>query len=73
MPQIEPKAPPSRLLRRRDVTARTGLSSTTLWRLEGLGQFPKRRQLSERLVGWLESEIDEWISTRTGAVPAVKP
>lgn len=63
----------TRLLRRREVTARTGLSSTTLWRLENLGQFPKRRQLSERLVGWLETDIDAWIESRQESAATVRP
>ncbi len=43
---------------------RTGISRTTAWRLEKAGKFPKRRAVSDGLVGWLESEIDEWIANR---------
>jgi prophage regulatory protein len=43
---------------------RTGVSRTTAWRLEKVGKFPKRRIVSDGLVGWLESEINEWISSR---------
>ena len=42
----------------------TGISRSTAWRLEQKGRFPKRRQVSDGLVGWLESEINEWISSR---------
>jgi prophage regulatory protein len=42
----------------------TGLSRTTRWRLEKLGRFPKRRQLGDNSVGWLQSELDEWLASR---------
>ena len=46
------------------VTALTGLSHATLWRYEQAGTFPKRRQLGTRRVGWVESEIREWLESR---------
>jgi len=42
----------------------TGLSRTTRWRLERAGQFPQRRPISPGCVGWLLSEIDDWIAAR---------
>tara|TARA_R110002049_G_scaffold309186_1_gene518212 strand:+ start:27150 stop:27290 length:141 start_codon:yes stop_codon:yes gene_type:complete len=42
----------------------TGLSRTTIWRLEQTGDFPKRVQLSPNAVGWRESEINHWQSSR---------
>jgi prophage regulatory protein len=35
-----------------------------LSRLEATGQFPARIQLGECSVGWIESEVDEWIRSR---------
>jgi predicted DNA-binding transcriptional regulator AlpA len=32
-----------------------------LGRLEEAGQFPQRRQLSAGRIGWLESEIDQYL------------
>src|SRR5262249_31909496 len=55
---------PARFLRCREVCARTGLSRTTLWRLECRGAFPFSRQLTTNTVGWLEAEVEEWIATR---------
>lgn len=63
----------SRLLRLRDVVARTGLSKTTIYRLEAEGRFPRRRQLSERLVAWPETDVTAWLSSRVEVVPAVRP
>ena len=35
-----------------------------LSRLEAAGEFPARIQLGRCSVGWLKSEIDEWLSSR---------
>jgi prophage regulatory protein len=37
---------------------------TTVWRWEKNGQFPRRRKLGGRSVGWLENEVLEWIASR---------
>jgi len=39
----------------------TGLSRTTVWRLEKQGKFPNRRHISPSSVGWLEHEIFKWM------------
>ncbi len=59
-----------RLLRTNELIRRTGLSRSTLWRLERDGKFPKRRQIGAGAVGWLEHEIDEWIEKRPVIVGA---
>lgn len=51
-------------LRFPDVFQRVKLSRPTIWRKEREGTFPPRRQISGNSVGWLESEIDEWIASR---------
>ena len=71
-PDQAPVAPspvslPSRLIRFPGVRDRTGLSRSTVWRLERKGAFPKRRRISPNAVGWLEHEIEEWIQMRTRA------
>ena len=43
---------------------KTGISRTTAWRMEKEHMFPKRRKVSDGLVGWLESELDEWVTNR---------
>ncbi len=49
------------ILRRRDVEARTGLPRSTMYALMKQGKFPKQVSLGERAVGWVQSEIEEWI------------
>ena len=62
---VEPGADaPARILRFQQVRARTGLSrGTVYWRLAE-GAFPNPVQLGARAVGWVESEVDEWIRQR---------
>ena len=53
-----------KILNKKLSYAKAGLSSTTAWRLENAGLFPARRQLSPGRVGYVESEIEEWILSR---------
>ena len=46
------------------VEGKTGLSRVTIWRLEKAGKFPRRVNLTDSRVGWVEAEIDEWIEAR---------
>ena len=55
------------LLRRPDVRARTGLSDTRIDELEKRKAFPRRVLISERAIGWVESEIDAFIRARIEA------
>jgi predicted DNA-binding transcriptional regulator AlpA len=52
------------LLPTNDILNITGLSRTTLWRLERAGKFPMRLRLSANRVGWRKDEVEEWIATR---------
>lgn len=53
-----------RLLNAKEVIAMIGLSRTTIWRLEKDGLFPKRRQITRSKVGWLKSEVQDWLVSR---------
>ena len=55
---------PGRFLRLTDVMARTGLSRSTIYVRMEQGRFPQPVSLGGRAVGWIESEIDEWMSNR---------
>lgn len=52
------------ILRRRQVEQRTGLSRSTLYQYMKDGYFPKPVPLGPRAVGWLESEVSDWITMR---------
>ncbi len=49
------------ILRLPTVKARTGLSRSTIYLRIAEGRFPTSISLGGRAVGWLESEIDEWL------------
>lgn len=53
-----------KFLRFLELRAATGLSRSTIFRLERLGKFPKRRQISSKAVAWLSNEVDAWIKSR---------
>lgn len=46
------------------VCSLVGVSHATLWRWERDGNFPKRRKLGPRRVGWPESQVMSWLATR---------
>ena len=52
---------PLKLLRFTAVRERTGLSRSTVWRLERCGAFPKHIKVSANIVAWLEEDVVEWI------------
>ena len=53
-----------KFLRIDEVIALTGLSQSTIYRLEQNRQFPQRLKLSERAVAWREEEIRSWMQSR---------
>lgn len=53
---------PERLLRIRDVIARTSLSRSHIYALVGRNKFPAPRKLGTKCSRWIESEVDAWIA-----------
>ena len=58
------------ILNSNEVVKKIGLSKVTIWRMERAGLFPKRINLSDRRVGWAESEIEEWLESRPKGICA---
>ena len=58
---------PIRLLRRREVESRVGLSRSSIYAAIGAGEFPCPVKLGVRAVAWVASEVDEWIAARVAA------
>lgn len=50
------------ILRRKQVEARTGLARSTIYLKISKNEFPAPISLGARSVGWLESEVDDWLS-----------
>jgi prophage regulatory protein len=53
-----------KVIRPAEIKEYAGLSKNSAFRLEKLNMFPKRRQLGPSAVGWISTEIDEWIANR---------
>ena len=53
-----------KMLRPSEVTARTGLSRTTIWRHVRAGTFPAPFVLGKASIGWPESAITAWLDSR---------
>ena len=51
-----------------EVHDRTGLSRTTIWRLERAKDFPQSVRISPGRRAWRESDLDRWIASRLGEV-----
>lgn len=52
-----------KIIRKARVRELTGLSDSSIWRKETLGDFPLRVRLGACSVGWFENEILAWIET----------
>ena len=52
------------ILRLPAVKVRVGLSRSAIYLAVSRAEFPRPVQLGARAVGWLESEIEEWIRDR---------
>ncbi len=52
------------ILRLPAVKQRTGLSRSSIYLHIADGSFPAPISLGPRAVGWIESEIDEWIAEK---------
>ena len=54
----------TKFIKLKSVVAITGLSRSTIYLQIQKGQFPKPVKLSQRSSAWVESEVEEWITTR---------
>ena len=53
-----------KILRLSDVKSKTGLSRSTIYLRMAEGKFPQQISLGSRAVGWINSEIIDWIEHR---------
>ena len=53
-----------KFLRLCEVQRRVPYSRSTIYLKVSRGEFPQPINLGARAVGWLESDIDEWIARR---------
>ena len=53
-----------KILRLPAVISKTGIARSTIYAKIAEREFPKPIRLGSRSVGWLETEIDQWLSQR---------
>jgi predicted DNA-binding transcriptional regulator AlpA len=53
------------LMRARELRDFLNISPSTLWRLRQKRSFPKPIVISERILAWRKSEIDNWLNDTT--------
>ena len=53
-----------RIIRLKEVINSTGLARSTIYKYIGEGTFPKPVSLGDRCVGWVDSEVHDWILAR---------
>jgi predicted DNA-binding transcriptional regulator AlpA len=52
------------ILKMPEVIKATGLARSTIYKLISENRFPKQIKLTSFSSGWLQSEIDSWVSER---------
>lgn len=52
------------ILRLAQVREVTGLSRSSIYEYMRRGDFPASRQLGLRAIGWISSEIFQWVASR---------
>jgi prophage regulatory protein len=53
-----------RIIRLKEVMDLTGLARSTIYKLISGELFPKPISLGDRCVGWVESEVHDWIVSK---------
>jgi prophage regulatory protein len=53
-----------RVLRLAEVIEKTGLARSTIYKYADLGRFPRPISLGGKSVGWIDSEIHEWLQEK---------
>ena len=58
------QAVPTTILRRKQVEARTGLARSTIYQHVREGTFPTPISLGAKSVGWIEAEVNAWLTAK---------
>jgi prophage regulatory protein len=56
--------PLTRILRKKEVLQLCGIGSSYMYRLISEDTFPKPVNLSPKIVGWVDTEIQEWVENK---------
>lgn len=61
-----------KLLRRKEVEERTGLSRSSIYLAMSQKTFPRPLRVGARAVRWRVDEIDAWVGSRPTATPGAE-
>lgn len=64
---------PNRIIDLPEVIERTSHKRSSIYSMVANNEFPKPIKLSARRVGWVESEVNDWIQSRIAASRPSKP
>lgn len=53
-----------RIMRLNEVKSVTGLQRSSIYKYMAIGTFPKPVPLSDKAVGWVSDEIENWVKAR---------
>jgi len=56
-----------RVMRFREVRGTVSLSRSTVWRKVRDGSFPRPIRIGKSAVGWIASEVQDWIAEQAAA------
>ena len=51
-----------KFLKAKDVAERTSVSTAQIHRMVKAGRFPSPIKITDHRTGWVEEEVDQWIS-----------
>jgi len=60
----------SRIIRPDELAEMLSLSKVTLYRMQNEGELPPKINISSRAVGWLRSDIEEWLLSKKNSPKA---
>ena len=63
----------NRMITRREVQTRLGITKSTLYRWMLAGEFPRPISVGPRSVRWPESEVAAWVAARPRSCGADTP
>jgi len=53
-----------KVIRRREVEERIGLACSTIYAMMADDRFPRPVKIGRRAVGWIEEDINNWLSSK---------
>ena len=63
----------ARILRIPAVLERIGIGRSTLYEMQARGDFPQSIPIGARSVGFLESDVTEWIERKAAEADTARP